>query len=323
MQSLKLKYSKLFAGLDGKPDSYREIADQYEWAEREVRQHVEQYRYDDFNAEYLPDLLNGERGKIVVECGCGLGGNILPFADRHRCIGVDYSKVALKKLRRHTRDMFVTLGDISAIPLRDESADYVIIARVLFVHEDLNFIAAILRDVQRVLKPQGKVVIINDFSSGGVRLFNSVNDFFARVLEVLRRRQSTHEFMLYYFSHDDLRQLLAQSGMTLVDTRLCNVHQGVYHLTYHNKLFGLLLRANWKHYRIRRKDHFERVRLSSRVNDAYPLGLVGRAFAHLVRRWRPSLAALSLAGIACKSAPTNEGARTIDEPELSVAEAVD
>ena len=287
-----------------------------------MRQHVEQYRYDDFNAEYLPDLLNGESGKVVVECGCGLGGNILPFADRHQCIGVDYSKVALKKLRRHTRDMFVALGDISAIPLRDESVDYVILARVLFVHEDLNFIASILRDVQRVLKPQGKVVIINDFNSGGVRLFNGINEFLARLLEVLRRRQSMHEFMLYYFSHEDLRQLLAQARMELVDTRLCNVHQGVYHLTYHNKLLGLLLRANWKHYRIRRKDHFERVRQSSRVNDAYPLGLIGRAFAYLVRRYRPSLAALSLAGIACKFQPSEQSGREACEQELAVTDAV-
>ena len=322
MQSLKLKYSKLFAGLDSKPDSYREIADHYEWAEREVRQHVEQYRYDDFNAEYLPDLLNGESGKVVVECGCGLGGNILPFATRHRCIGVDYSKVALKKLRSHTRDMSVTLGDISAIPLRDESVDYVILARVLFVHEDLDFIAAILRDVRRILKPQGKVVIINDFSSGGVRVFNGVNEFFARLLEVVRQQQSMHEFMLYYFSHEDLRQLLVQAGMELVDTRLCNVHQGVYHLTYHNKLLGLLLRANWKHYRIRRKDHFERVRQSSRVNDAYPLGLLGRAFAYLVGRYRPSWAALSLAGIACKSPRSEQDECETREHEPAVVSAV-
>lgn len=323
MESLKVDYSDLFVGLDGKPDSYREIADKYAWAKRDVEQHVLTFHYDEFNTHFLREILECERGKVVVECGCGLGGNILPYAGEHRCIGVDYSQVALKKIRSHTREMSVTMGDISAIPLRDESADYVILARVLFVHEDLDFIAAILREVQRILKPRGKVVVINDYSSGGVRLFNGINDFFGRVLEVLRRRQSVHEFMLYYFSHEDLRRLLTQSGMELVDSRLCNVHQGVYHLTYHNRLLGLLLRANWRHYQIRRKDHFERVLNSNCINDVYPLGLIGRAFAYLVDRYWPSLAALSLVGIACKSAPRDDDGSTLREQRLSVAEVVD
>ena len=306
MQSLKLKYSKLFAGLDGKPDSYRDIADHYEWAERQVHQHVGQYRYDDFNARYLPELLDGESGKVIVECGCGLGGNILPYASKHRCIGIDYSGVALRKLRGYSREMSVAMGDISAIPLADESADYVILARVLFVHEDLEVIAAILREVQRILKPDGKVAIINDYSSGGVRFFNSCNDLCRRAFEALARRESAFEFMLYYFSEADMRQLLARAGMELADSRPCNVHQGVYHLTFHNKILGLLLRANGRHYRIRRKDHWERVKDARRVNDAYPLGWLGRALVWYAGRYRPSLAALSLACTARKRMPRDE-----------------
>ena len=43
MESLKVDYSDLFVGLDGTPDSYREIADKYEWAKRDVEQHVLTY----------------------------------------------------------------------------------------------------------------------------------------------------------------------------------------------------------------------------------------------------------------------------------------
>lgn len=300
MQSLKLNYSKFFPGLDKKPDSYRHLADTYEWAQREVGQHAERYRYDDFNAEYLRDLLGTGSSKLVVECGCGLGGNSLPYAQQHRCIGVDFSGVALKKIRLYTSDMAVALGDISTIPLKDACADFVILARVLFVHEDLDFIVSILREARRILKPEGKIIFINDYSSVGVRVFNGMNQFFSYAVNALLRRESVDEFIVYYFSEADMNLLLSRAGLRLIDSRLCNVHIGVYHLTYHSAILALLLRDNWRHYRIRRKDHWERVRDSNNVNDVYPLSAVGRLFKYLVERFWPSLAALSLAGVACR-----------------------
>ncbi|MBT5330017.1 MAG: class I SAM-dependent methyltransferase [Gemmatimonadetes bacterium] len=322
MQSLKVNYSGIFAGLTKKPNSYREISDNYEWAKRDVEQHIDQYYYDDFNQGYLKRELAGQEGKLVVECGCGLGGNLIPYARRHRCIGFDFSRVALGKLRRYDSEVFPALADISAIPLADGCADYVVLARVLFVHEDIDFIVAILREARRILKPCGKVLIVNDFSSVGVRVFNGMNDLFARLVSLLRPGRDGAEFMLYYFSHDDLCVLLERAGLRLLDDELCNIHQGVYHLTYHNKLFGLLLRDNFHHYRIRRKDHWERVRLSRGINDAYPLNWFGRVLVRLAGRYWPSLAALSLNCSASKNEIGDADSRSSVAAESSELAAV-
>ena len=298
MQTLKVNYAKFFTGFDKKPESYRDLADNYEWARREVGEHLDQHHYDDFNSEYLRDLLGATSGKLVVECGCGLGGNIIPHAQRHRCVGIDYSGVALKKLRLHTRDMSVALGNVSTVPLQDQCADFVLLARVLFVHEDLDFIVAILREARRILKPEGKILIINGYSNVGVRVFNGINAFISGTANALRRRKPSEEFVAYYFSESDLEWLLRRAGLRLTDSRWCNIHQGIYHRTYLNKFLGLLLRDNWRHYRIRHQSHWERVRNSQHINDAYPLNAVGRLLKFLATRFWPSLAALSLVGVA-------------------------
>lgn len=196
MQSLKVNYPELFEGLDRKPDSYREIADQYEWTKRDSDKHVDQYRYDDFNTRYLKRILDGNSGKVVVECGCGPGGNLIPYTDKHTCIGLDYSRVALEKLRDHSSDVPVSLADVSAMPLRDESVDYMIFARVLFVHEDLDFIVEILQEARRVIKPQGRIIIVNDYSCFGVRALNGIGDLARRLSG---RFAANGESMLYYF----------------------------------------------------------------------------------------------------------------------------
>ena len=242
MQSLKVNYPELFEGLDRKPDSYREIADQYEWTKRDSDKHVDQYRYDDFNTCYLKRILDGDSGKVVVECGCGPGGNLIPYTDKHTCIGLDYSRVALEKLRDHSSDVPVSLADVSAMPLRDESVDYMIFARVLFVHEDLDFIVEILQEARRVIKPQGRIIIVNDYSCFGVRALNGIGDLARRLSG---RFAANGESMLYYFSLSDLRWLLQRAGLRVQGSELCNIHQGVYHLTYHSKLLGLLLRHNY------------------------------------------------------------------------------
>ena len=300
MRSLRVKYSGLFQGLEKKPDSYRVIADQYEWKKRDVKQHIEGYRYDEFNSRFLPDILQDATNKVIVECGCGLGANLIPFKKKNKCIGLDYSLTALNKLKDYTSEIKTLNADISSIPLQTESVDYVILARVIFVHEDLSFVARILDEVSRILKKGGKAIIVNDFCNTGIWFFTSLCDLGSKMRSLLPRMRSTTEFMLYYFSKRDMETLLEDAALKLNETWLCNVHQGVYHLTYHNKLLGLLLRNNRRHFKIRHKDHWERVRLSHGINEAYPLNLFGRLISFISSRLLPSVAALSFCCLAEK-----------------------
>ena len=73
MRSLKVDYSKQFSGVGEKPESYRELADNFEWAKREVDQDVEGHIYDECN-----DLKPGGR-LIVINDYCSLGVWLSPF----------------------------------------------------------------------------------------------------------------------------------------------------------------------------------------------------------------------------------------------------
>ena len=291
MRSLHVDYSEQFVGIAEKPDSYRELADQFEWAKRDVDQDIEGQTYDECT-NYLDSLLARETGKIIVECGCGLGRNLHRYARRNRCVGVDFSSTGLRKIRLRGTGVEPVKADIRQIPLVEGSADYVIFCNVLFIYEDLDIVHKMLVEAKRVLKKGGKVIVINYFCSTGVWVspFLQVPRLAKRSGDKVKNRQ----FMLYYYTKEDSKRLLNEAGFDNVIPHLCNAHKGVYHITYLSPVWGVLLRNHRKHRVVRHMDHWERVRNSDSINGAYPLNIIGRCMASISRRFFPSLASLSL-----------------------------
>ena len=97
MRSLNVDYIQQFTGVSEKPESYRELANNFEWAKSELDQDVEGHAYDECN-DFLDSMLAGKRGKAIVECGCNLGCNLHRYAANNRCIGVDFSRTGLDKI---------------------------------------------------------------------------------------------------------------------------------------------------------------------------------------------------------------------------------
>ena len=125
MRKLMINYSESFPGLKKKPESYKTIADNYEWKKREVEQNFRGRSYDYFNT-YLDNVIGDQEDKVIVECGCGLGPNLLRYKEKNICVGFDFSKTALNKLQEYTDKIKVTRTDISSLPMRDNSADFVV-----------------------------------------------------------------------------------------------------------------------------------------------------------------------------------------------------
>ncbi len=296
MRSLQVDYGKQFAGVEEKPESYQELADNFEWAKRDVDQDVEGHTYNECNT-FLDDLLAHERGKVVVECGCGLGRNLHRYARDNRCIGVDFSTTGLRKIRQRGTGVEPLRGDIRWVPLADGSVDYVIFCNVLFIYKDLDQVVAMMKEAHRILKEDGRVIVINDYCSLGVWL--------APLLRLpkpggAREKAGKREFMLYYYTQPESKRLLQEAGFTGVEAQLCNAHLGIYHMTYLSPVWGVVLRHHRRHRVVRHMDHWERVRRSDSVNGAYPLNRLGRLMASFSRRFMPSLASLSLCCTARK-----------------------
>lgn len=294
MRSLSVDYNKQFTGVSEKPESYRELADNFEWAKREVDQDVEGHSYDECN-DFLDSILAHQRGKTIVECGCGLGRNLHRYAADNRCIGVDFSSTGLQKIRQRGTGVEPVNADIMYVPLADASVDYVIFCNVLFIYEDLDQVLLMLSEARRMLKAGGKVIVINDYCSLGVWLAPFMR------LPSLGKSRGQREFMLYYYGKAESQRLLSEAGFNCVEPHLCNAHMGVYHMTYLSPVWGVMLRHHRRHHTVRHMDHWERVRRSDTVNGAYPLNRLGRMMASVSRRFFPSLASLSLCCTAEKT----------------------
>lgn len=91
-------------------------------------------------------------GALAVDVACG-GGLMAPHLRGYRHVGVDLSEASLALARDHGVEAI--RGDVTALPLADETADLVIAGEIFEHVEDLD---ATVAEVARVLKPGGTLI---------------------------------------------------------------------------------------------------------------------------------------------------------------------
>lgn len=128
--------------------------------------------WDELNREVLGDFRLPEAVRAAVPSGCGIAvdlgcgtGDVLEYL-RGSCrevIGVDGSPRMLELARRRFGesgdDLSLRIGELDHLPLRDAEADFACINLVL---HHLSHPEAALREIARVLKPGG-MVLVTDF----------------------------------------------------------------------------------------------------------------------------------------------------------------
>jgi SAM-dependent methyltransferase len=110
----------------------------------------------------LADLTGGEH---VLEVGCGHGRAIARIAralPTGRVVGLDPSSTMIRLATRHNRELIaqgqtrVDQGDAAALPYDDASFDRILATHTVYFWPDL---AQIARELRRVLKPHGRLVL--------------------------------------------------------------------------------------------------------------------------------------------------------------------
>jgi phosphatidylethanolamine/phosphatidyl-N-methylethanolamine N-methyltransferase len=97
----------------------------------------------------------------LLEIGIGNGGH-LPLYDKHNITGIDISRAMLKRAGRYKRGS-IQLLEMSgeSLNFRDGIFDYVVLSHVIAVVKRPE---EMLNEVFRVLKPKGKLFILNHFT---------------------------------------------------------------------------------------------------------------------------------------------------------------
>ena len=123
---------------------------------------LETYRFE--KLDYLPRVIDfgAYQGKQFLEVGCGIGIDLVRFAQNGAIVtGVDLAEVAVG-LARKNFELQSVVGDINKmngehLQFPDESFD------VVYAHGVLQYTndpVAMIREVHRVLKPQGEAILM-------------------------------------------------------------------------------------------------------------------------------------------------------------------
>jgi ubiquinone/menaquinone biosynthesis C-methylase UbiE len=111
-----------------------------------------------FYREHLDQVLTElgpEEGKLYLDLGCGTG-NLLAAAGKIGAlfIGVDFSEEMLKRARSKGKNL--VMADLHHLPFKDGCIDGAVSVNVFY---QLPHPEAFVKEVLRILKPRGKIVV--------------------------------------------------------------------------------------------------------------------------------------------------------------------
>lgn len=97
--------------------------------------------------------------KKVLDIGCGTG-EFSTLYKNHDYTGIDISSRYIEFAKKHHKGKFAVM-DATTLQFPDQSFDYVLIMAILHHLSDQD-VAKVLSEAKRVLKPGGKVLIMED-----------------------------------------------------------------------------------------------------------------------------------------------------------------
>jgi demethylmenaquinone methyltransferase/2-methoxy-6-polyprenyl-1,4-benzoquinol methylase len=171
-------------------------------------------------------LLTPRRGECILDLCCGTGDLAFECARRQpacRVIGADFAVPMLHIADRKTNPQSAihnpqfTAGDALRLPFGNQTFDAVMVAFGVRNFEDT---AAGLREMHRVLKPGGRVLILEFMRPTSVLLQRGFGLFFKHVLPRVGRLISRHGFAYNYlpasvegfYTRREFEALLRSSG---------------------------------------------------------------------------------------------------------------
>lgn len=121
-----------------------------------------------YNSMLLKKVMNEVKHKTVLDVGCGIGLTADMLSKKTNFYGIDLDEEAITYMNK-TYDGEFIVADAMKIPYGDNFFDYVICTSVL---EHLKDDVKVLKEIKRVLKPRGKLVLIVPSLNGLIKPSN-------------------------------------------------------------------------------------------------------------------------------------------------------
>jgi ubiquinone/menaquinone biosynthesis C-methylase UbiE len=153
------------------------------WSATYDTSRLQQLFFDRVHARVVRELhgvVRGVEAPVVCDVGCGTGRLLARLRESFPAaslIGVDAAAgmVEVASRKPELQDVRLCVGSAEALPLEDASCD-VVVSTVSFHHWADQ--AAGLREVARVLRPGGRLLLVDAYARGPLR--RAVERFFAR-----------------------------------------------------------------------------------------------------------------------------------------------
>jgi demethylmenaquinone methyltransferase/2-methoxy-6-polyprenyl-1,4-benzoquinol methylase len=188
----------------------------------------------------MADVQNGDR---IVDVACGTGDLALAFANTGKTgeiTGVDFTFEMLPLARAKAQNQGIKWvnGDAQALPLEDESVDVVSIA---FGIRNVADPSAAMREFFRILKPGGRVVVLEFSLPTNPVLLWGYNLYFRKVLPRTATWISGDQTGAYkylpesvntFISRESMVNMMVKSGFSEVTQRaltfgVCVCYRGI------------------------------------------------------------------------------------------------
>ncbi len=101
--------------------------------------------------DVIREVMRPSPGDLVVDVGCGTGGNVAALTGQYRCLGMDHSELAIDYARRKYPDCEFMLGDTltGMSEVTDETALYTLTDVLEHIEDDRTFLAQVVAQARR------------------------------------------------------------------------------------------------------------------------------------------------------------------------------
>lgn len=203
--------------------------------------------------ETICDELDIKKGEKILEAGCGTGNLALKIKERGaEVVGLDNCREALEVCQKKDPDIEIVLADLTQkLPFPDNYFDKIASNNTLYTIPEEKQLET-LKELKRVLKPGGKIVIANPKRGwkplmiyiDGIEKNLKKEEFLLTFYKVLRMIVPTVKILYYnrlikregkyhFFEFDEQRELLEKIGFfEIAQTKKIYANQGVINSAY-------------------------------------------------------------------------------------------